>query len=257
MTDGQDNKPRPARGAAAGFAAAAGIRRRSSGTRCSSYSPDGKLLMTLGTAGGAREPDYFYQPNDVLVAPNGDIFVSEGHASTEGSNARVLKFDKSGKFLKSWGKFGKGPREFDQPHALAMDSKGRLFVGDRGNNRIQIFDQDGKLPAGVDAVQPPERHRHRPASDNDLRRRLGVGLGESAARRVDARHPHRQRQGRLGERAFIPTRGRPAREGQRPTPEAPCASNTSAAEGDRGRSRRESSTARKSGHGRSRSYVKK
>jgi len=77
------------------------------------------------------------------VAPNGSIFVSEGHASTEGSTARVLKFDKDGKFLKAWGKLGKGPGEFDQPHALAMDSKGRLFVGDRSNNRIQIFDQDG------------------------------------------------------------------------------------------------------------------
>ena len=88
--------------------------------------------------------------------------MSEGHSSAEGSTARVLKFDKNGKFLKSWGKLGKGPGEFDQPHALAMDSKGRLFVGDRSNNRIQIFDQDGNLPRRVDAVQPPERHRHRP-----------------------------------------------------------------------------------------------
>jgi sugar lactone lactonase YvrE len=98
--------------------------------------------MTLGTPGGGRDADYFYEPNDVLVAPNGDIFVSEGHSSAEGANARVLKFDKNGTFLKSFGKFGKGRGEFDQPHALAMDSKGRLFVGDRGNNRIQIFDQN-------------------------------------------------------------------------------------------------------------------
>ncbi|MFN8573280.1 MAG: peptidyl-alpha-hydroxyglycine alpha-amidating lyase family protein [Gemmatimonadaceae bacterium] len=109
------------------------------------FSPDGKLLMTLGTAGGAKEPGMFWQPNDVLVAPNGDIFVAEGHASAAGSNARVLKFSKDGKFVKAWGHFGKGPGEFDQPHALAMDSKGRLFVGDRGNNRIQIFTQDGTL----------------------------------------------------------------------------------------------------------------
>ena len=73
--------------------------------------------------------------------------MSEGHSSAEGSNARILKFDKSGKFIKSFGKLGKGPGEFDQPHALAMDSKGRLFVGDRSNNRIQIFDQDGKFIA--------------------------------------------------------------------------------------------------------------
>jgi sugar lactone lactonase YvrE len=57
----------------------------------------------------------------------------------------VLKFSKDGKFTRSWGKLGTAPGEFDQPHALAMDSRGRLFVGDRNNNRIQIFDQDGKL----------------------------------------------------------------------------------------------------------------
>lgn len=142
MTDGQDNLPRRARGAAPDTPlppAPATI----VGHQVFKFSPDGRLLMTLGKAGGAREPDYFYQPNDVLVAPNGDIFVSEGHASSEGSNARVLKFDKRGTFLKAWGTFGKGPGQFDQPHALAMDSKGRLFVGDRGNNRIQIFDQNG------------------------------------------------------------------------------------------------------------------
>jgi len=109
------------------------------------FSPDGKVLMTLGKPGGGRDADFFFQPNDVLVAPNGTIFVSEGHASTAGSTARVYKFSKDGKLIKTWGKLGTGPGEFDQPHALAMDSKGRLFVGDRNNNRIQIFDQDGKF----------------------------------------------------------------------------------------------------------------
>jgi len=107
------------------------------------FSPDGTLLLTLGKAGGARDSAYFYQPNDVLVAPDGSIFVSEGHSSTATANARVLKFDKTGRFLKAWGRKGTGRGEFDQPHALAMDSRGRLFVGDRGNNRIQIFDQEG------------------------------------------------------------------------------------------------------------------
>jgi streptogramin lyase len=75
-----------------------------------------------------------------MTVPNGDIFVSEGHGA---GNNRILKFDKTGKLIKEWGKYGSGPGEFDQPHALAMDSRGRLFVGDRNNNRIQIFDQNG------------------------------------------------------------------------------------------------------------------
>jgi sugar lactone lactonase YvrE len=100
--------------------------------------------MTLGKPGGAADPDYFYQPNDVLVAPNGDIFVSEGHG---GANARILKFNRDGKLLKVFGKKGSGPGELEQPHALAMDSRGRLFVGDRSNNRIQIFDQEGAFIA--------------------------------------------------------------------------------------------------------------
>jgi DNA-binding beta-propeller fold protein YncE len=107
------------------------------------FSPDGKVLMTLGKAGVAgTTPDTFNMPSDVIVAPNGDIFVADGHGGN--SNNRVLKFDKNGKYIKEWGKKGTGPGEFDGPHCLAFDSKGRLFVGDRNNNRIQIFDQDGK-----------------------------------------------------------------------------------------------------------------
>lgn len=107
------------------------------------FSPEGTLLMTLGRAGGGRDAHYFWQPNDVLVAPSGDVFVAEGHSSSPGSAARVFKFTRDGTLIKTWGTFGSGPDEFNQPHALAMDSRGRLFVGDRGNDRIVIFDQDG------------------------------------------------------------------------------------------------------------------
>src|ERR1700680_3738089 len=108
------------------------------------FSQDGKVLLTLGKAGIAGDgPDTFNKPSDVLVAPNGDIFVADGHGP--GSNARVVKFSADGKFIKAWGKEGTGPGEFNNPHSLAMDSKERLFVADRGNSRIQIFDQDGKF----------------------------------------------------------------------------------------------------------------
>lgn len=111
------------------------------------FSPDGKVLMTLGKAGVPGDgPDTFNQPNDVVVAPNSDIFVSDGHTANTG-NARIVKFTKDGKFIKQWGSHGSGPGQFEVPHALAFDSKGRLFVGDRANNRIQIFDQDGNFIA--------------------------------------------------------------------------------------------------------------
>ncbi|MFY9558420.1 MAG: 6-bladed beta-propeller [Blastocatellia bacterium] len=108
------------------------------------FSHEGQVLLTLGKLGVAGEgPDTFNQPSDVITAPNGDIFVADGHGGN--TNARIVKFDKNGKFIKTWGKKGAGPGEFDTPHSLAMDSRGRLFVADRNNNRIQIFDQDGKL----------------------------------------------------------------------------------------------------------------
>jgi len=108
------------------------------------FSPEGKVLMTLGKPGvPGNALDEFYSPSDVAVAPNGDIFVADGHDPP--SNMRIMKFNKEGKFIKTWGKPGTAPGEFNGPHALAFDSRGRLFVGDRTNNRIQIFDQDGKF----------------------------------------------------------------------------------------------------------------
>ena len=114
------------------------------------FSPDGKILLTLGKAGVPGDgPDTFNRPSAVAIAPNGDIFIADGHNSPPNSqvNARIVKFSKAGKFIKAWGKLGTAAGEFNGPHALAFDSKGRLFVGDRSNNRIQIFDQNGKFIA--------------------------------------------------------------------------------------------------------------
>jgi DNA-binding beta-propeller fold protein YncE len=108
------------------------------------FSPDGKVLLTLGKAGvSGSGPDLFDQPTDVLVAPDGTIFVTDSHRN--GKNNRVVKFSKDGRFIKEWGQKGSGPGQISEPHSIAMDSRGRLFVADRENNRIQIFDQDGKL----------------------------------------------------------------------------------------------------------------
>ena len=108
------------------------------------FSPEGELLMTLGKPGIPGDgPDTFNMPSAVLVAPNGDIFVGDGHGPR--SNARIVKFNSRGDFLMTWGSAGDGPNQFHTPHALAMDSAGRLFVGDRGNSRVLIFDQLGKF----------------------------------------------------------------------------------------------------------------
>src|SRR5262245_15773305 len=158
VTDGNDNAPAPERGAAPGGAAGAERGRgtptapranaaATKGHQVFKFSPDGKVLMTLGKPGGDNAPGYFFQPNDVITNDAGEIFVSEGHASIPGTTARILKFDKSGKLIKEWGTYGNGDGQLNQPHALAFDSKGRLFVGDRGNNQVVIFDQNGTFIA--------------------------------------------------------------------------------------------------------------
>jgi len=108
------------------------------------FDPHGKVLLALGKPGVAGDgPEVFNQPTDVVTAPNGDIFVADGHRGSP--NSRIVKFSKDGKFIKAWGKKGSGTDELSEPHTIAIDSQGRLFVGDRENNRIKIFDQDGKL----------------------------------------------------------------------------------------------------------------
>ncbi len=108
------------------------------------WSSDGELLMTLGRKDVAGDPPLLSEPTDVAIAPNGDIFVTEGHSFSRGVN-RVSKYSPDGTFLMSWGHTGSGPGEFNVPHTIALDSQGRVFVGDRANNRIQIFDQSGNL----------------------------------------------------------------------------------------------------------------
>ena len=103
------------------------------------FDKDAKVLMTLGERGVAAEDErHFNKPADVAVAANGDVFVADGYG-----NSRVVKFDKTGKFLTAWGRKGNGKAEFNLPHAIRIDSKGRVYVGDRENNRVQVFEQDG------------------------------------------------------------------------------------------------------------------
>lgn len=115
------------------------------GQQVTKFSRDGAVLMQLGTRmTTGNGPDTFSSPSDVVVGNNGDIFVADGHGI--GTNERIVKYDKNGNYLMEWGEAGFGPcgtNQFSSLHALDIDSQGRLFVGDRDNNRIQIFDQDG------------------------------------------------------------------------------------------------------------------
>jgi sugar lactone lactonase YvrE len=128
-------------------------------------NPQGQVLLTLGTKGEAgdwneaTESRKLNQPNDVAIGSNGDIFVAQGHTPGPRGDARVLKFDRNGRFVKSWGGKGKAPGQFEVAHSLAIDAKGLLWVTDRENQRIQIFDADGTfvrelkyagLPCAVD-----------------------------------------------------------------------------------------------------------
>jgi sugar lactone lactonase YvrE len=114
-------------------------------------SPQGQVLLTLGTKGKAGEWNeaagsrLFNEPNDIVIAANGDLFITQGHTPGAGKgDPRVLKFDKNGNFIKTWGGKGTEPGKFDVAHGIAIDAKGLLWVTDRENQRIQIFDQDGK-----------------------------------------------------------------------------------------------------------------
>ena len=117
------------------------------------FDPDGKVLMTIGTPGVAgNPPDALTEPCSIVVAPNGDLFIAEGHSGQQpdaapDTVARISRFTKDGKFIRSFGRLGSGPAEFKTPHDIAMDAEGRLLVADRGNYRIQILEQDGRFIA--------------------------------------------------------------------------------------------------------------
>jgi DNA-binding beta-propeller fold protein YncE len=110
------------------------------------FNPAGRIAMVLGVRGRPGEwHDFghlrlFNEPNEAVVGPTGDIFVLQGHGKGE---SLVLKFDKDGNFIKTWGKKGNGPGEFDLPHSLVFDAQGLLYIADRNNARIQVFDADG------------------------------------------------------------------------------------------------------------------
>jgi DNA-binding beta-propeller fold protein YncE len=157
------------------------------------FSPTGKILMVLGKAGMPGDaPGYFNRPTGVAIARNGDIFVSDGHGGD--SNARVVKFSKTGKFLTAWGKKGTGPGEFDVPHAIAVDSKERVYVADRSNSRVQVFDADGKFiadwkqfgrPSGVyvdanDVIYVADSQTTDKSCTTDPGCRRGIRIGDAA-----------------------------------------------------------------------------
>jgi sugar lactone lactonase YvrE len=152
------------------------------------FSHEGKVLMTIGTAGvPGTDESHFNQPSDVVTSPNGDIFVADGHGGD--SNARILKFSKDGTFIKTWGRKGTGPGEFDTPHSIVIDSRGRLFVADRENSRIQIFDQDGTFldqwkqfgrPSGLfidknDILYAADSESNTPRNHNEFLRGIHIG----------------------------------------------------------------------------------
>ena len=104
-------------------------------------TPEGKLLLTLGTLNVSGDDEtHFNAPSDMSITLTGDVFVADGN-----DNNRIVHFDSKGRFIKAWGRKGTGPGEFEYPHAIAIDSKGHIYVADRRNSRVQIFDQSGKF----------------------------------------------------------------------------------------------------------------
>ena len=113
--------------------------------------PSGRVRMVIGRRGQSGETDeLFNRPTDVAFGPNGEIYVTDGYG-----NSRVVKFSKEGRYITAWGKHGKGEGEFDLPHTVAVDQQGRVYVGDRENYRVQVFDADGNYLTQWDHVGSP------------------------------------------------------------------------------------------------------
>ena len=148
-------------------------------------SPNGQVLMTLGKEGvSGNGPDTFDRPTGVAIAPNGDIFVTDGHLPNAHNNGRVLKFSKDGKFIKSWGKRGSAPGDFDEPHDIFLGgSQNRIYVADRQNQRIQVFDQDGNFIAAWKQFGEPSSVFV--GKDNTIY--VGSGFPDPAAKRGEIR----------------------------------------------------------------------
>jgi DNA-binding beta-propeller fold protein YncE len=160
------------------------------------FSPRGEVLMRLGTAGApGNDNTHFNSPSDVVVAQNGDVFVADGHG--DDTNNRVVKFSGDGRFIKAWGRTGYAPGEFRTLHAIAIDSRGRVFVGDRSNNRVQIFDQEGMhlatwtqfgRPSGI-FFDRNDRIYVADSESDDLQNpgwEMGIRIGDAATGWVDS-----------------------------------------------------------------------
>ena len=155
------------------------------------YSSKCELLLTLGTKGVTGEdPAHFNRPTDVAVAPSGDVFVADGYG-----NNRIVHFDPSGKFVKSWGELGVAPGKFNLPHSIAVDSKGRLYVADRNNVRIQVFDQSGRFLDEWREFGGPLAYRRHGGRRTLRLRVVPHALAQAAHSRTDRRHPSQRSTG--------------------------------------------------------------
>jgi sugar lactone lactonase YvrE len=191
------------------------------------FSPEGKVLLTLGKAGVPGDPpNLLNEPCDVITMPNGDVLVAEGHSGQNtkprpDTVSRLSQFSQRGKFIRTWGRLGSGPGEFKTPHALAFDARGRLFVADRGNNRVQIFDEQGRhLESWSQFGRPSDVHIDANGivyvadSESGPRYYPGWRRGVRIARAVDGKvtyliHPHEtdRPEGMSGEGVTVDAKG--------------------------------------------------